>query len=89
MESLKQECFEKLGSLPVTVPRLLLAHKHGLKEYYERCLDYFAESFDEVDMSSLQANTEVLSDLTFRAQARFKKLKQGKRKLQEIQSKKR
>lgn len=68
VEFLKAACEVKLASLPATIPRLLQAHKHGLKKQYARCVQALAQAdskefLSTEDLKALEANSDIYLDL--------------------------
>mmetsp|Transcript_135750 Transcript_135750/g.378244 ORF Transcript_135750/g.378244 Transcript_135750/m.378244 type:complete len:243 (+) Transcript_135750:123-851(+) len=76
VEPLKEECERFLEALPVSVPRLLQAHRHGLRRQYERCAEAIAQSFHEHDMSVLSRHNDIMLDVVLRSQRSFRNLRQ-------------
>jgi hypothetical protein len=54
--AIKDECEAFLKTLPVTVPRLFQARKHGLSEQYERCAKEIASTFSAQDLELFKSD---------------------------------
>lgn len=68
VEPLKEECAAVLEGLPVSVPRLLQAHRHGLRRQYERCAEAIGQCFHKHDLTLLSRHTDILMDVVLRSQ---------------------
>merc|ERR1712217_839352 len=66
---IKQECEALLQKLPVTLPRLIQAHKHSLSEQYERCAREVARTLHDQDLEVLRTcGVDVLMDVLAKVQ---------------------
>ncbi|CAE7618053.1 unnamed protein product [Symbiodinium microadriaticum] len=85
VESIKQKCESRLLLLPPTGTRLLQAHKHGLKQQYQRCIGALAKRSTKEDLEVLrQSEPDILLEVALRKQDVLKPLLPLKRMRKEI-----
>ncbi|CAE7495106.1 unnamed protein product [Symbiodinium natans] len=68
VDIIKDACVKLLLTLPVTGARLLQAHKHGLKEQYQRCIDHLAGNSTNEDLTVLRSEPDILLEVALRKQ---------------------
>ncbi|CAE7519526.1 bath-38 [Symbiodinium sp. CCMP2456] len=73
VDFVKDACEEQLLRMPVTVERLLQAHKHDLPKQYRRCIASLSLISQPQDLNALPP--DVLLELTKEMQERLKKLR--------------
>mmetsp|Transcript_50017 Transcript_50017/g.100699 ORF Transcript_50017/g.100699 Transcript_50017/m.100699 type:complete len:215 (-) Transcript_50017:160-804(-) len=86
VDFLKAACEAALLAHPVTVPRLVQAHTHGLKKQYERCIKALAQWGCEEELTPLEEHPRILMELTLKMRASGAELHQKMQKMQDAMS---